>query len=67
MGGKNLNLSIKHPSKDIMRELIKDQWTKDSIFAAIIDSKGNIVSKGKTTIGDEHILTAIDEIKDYFK
>lgn len=37
-----------HPNETIMRELIQDQWMKDSIFAAIVDSNGNIVSKGRT-------------------
>ena len=52
----------KHPNEDIMRELINDQWTKDSIFAAVIDNDGNIVSKGKTTILDEHDPIAHAEI-----
>ena len=52
----------KHPNEDIMRELINDQWTKDSIFAAVIDNEGNIVSKGKTTILDEHDPIAHAEI-----
>lgn len=45
------NSSIKHPREEIMRELIKDQWTKDSIFAAVIDVEDFL----------------IDEIKDYFQ
>lgn len=51
-----------HPYEKIMRELIKDQWTEDSIFSAVIDTEGNIVSKGKTTISDEHDPTAHAEI-----
>ncbi len=57
-----LKSSIKHPSQDIMRELIKDQWTKDSIFAAVIDAEGNIVSKGRTTVQDDYDPTAHAEI-----
>lgn len=51
-----------HPNEKIMRELIKDQWTEESIFSAVIDTEGNIVSKGKTTIWEEHDPTAHAEI-----
>lgn len=55
-------MSIKHPNEEIMRELINDQWTKDSIFAAVIDMEGKIVAKGNTTIWEEHDPTAHAEV-----
>ena len=51
-----------HPNESIMRELIEDQWTKDSIFAAIVDPNGNIVAKGSTTVGQDYDPTAHAEI-----
>lgn len=53
---------MKHPDRQIMSELIHDQWTKDSIFAAVIDPDGNIVSKGQTTVGPDNDSTAHAEI-----
>lgn len=53
---------MKHPNETIMRELIQDQWTKDSIFAAVIDPEGNIVAKGRTTVGPDCDPTAHAEI-----
>lgn len=51
-----------HPSEEIMRELIQDQWTKDSIYAAVIDPDGRIISKGHTTVNEERDPTAHAEI-----
>ena len=51
-----------HPSEEIMRELIQDQWTKDSIYAAVIDPDGRIIAKGHTTVNDEKDPTAHAEI-----
>ena len=53
---------MNHPSREIMSELIHDQWTKDSIFAAVIDPDGNIVAKGHTTVGPDNDPTAHAEI-----
>jgi tRNA(Arg) A34 adenosine deaminase TadA len=51
-----------HPNPDIMRELISDQWTKDSIYAAVIDPEGHIVSKGSTTVWKDNDPTCHAEI-----
>ena len=51
-----------HPNETIMRELIQDQWTEDSIIAAIVDPDGNIISKGRTTVGQDSDPTAHAEI-----
>ena len=51
-----------HPNENIMRELIQDQWTKDSIYAAIVDPNGNIVAKGHTTVWPDKDPTAHAEI-----
>lgn len=53
---------MEHPNREIMSELIHDQWTKDSIFAAVIDPTGNIVAKGQTSVGPDHDPTAHAEI-----
>lgn len=53
---------MKHPSEAIMRELIQDQWTKDSIYAAVVDPKGNIIAKGHTTVWPDKDPTAHAEI-----
>jgi len=55
---------MKHPNKDIMQELINDQWTKHSIFGAIIDPNGKIISKGITTVWGDHDPTAHAEINE---
>ena len=46
------------PNRHVMSELIHDQWTKDSIFAAVIDPDGKIVAKGHTTVGPDTAPTA---------
>ena len=51
-----------HPDSSIMRELINDQWTKDSIYAAVIDPEGHIVSKGITSVWKDNDPTAHAEI-----
>lgn len=56
------NVLIKHPEKNIMRELINDQWTKNSITAAVVDSNGKIISKGYTTIWNDFDPTSHAEI-----
>ncbi len=43
-----------HPNEQIMREIINNQWTKDSIFAAVVDPEGNIISKGNTTVNEDN-------------
>lgn len=54
--------SVIHLNEDIMRELIKDQWEKDSIFAAVISTEGKIISKGKTTVFSDNDPTSHAEI-----
>ncbi len=53
---------ISHPNEKIMREIIKDQWTENSIYAAIVAPDGRIVSKGRTTVNEDHDPTAHAEI-----
>ncbi len=54
--------SLIHPNKELMRELIKEQWEKDSIFAAVISPEGKIMSKGKTTVGMDNDPTSHAEV-----
>lgn len=53
---------MQHPSEKIMRELIQDQWTRDSIFAAVVAPDGHIVAKGHTTVGPDGDPTAHAEV-----
>ena len=53
---------MKHPDKNIMRELIHDQWTKHSIYAAVVDEAGQIIAKGRTTVGQDNDPTAHAEV-----
>lgn len=54
--------SLIHPNKELMRELLKEQWEKDSIFAAVISPEGKIMSKGKTTVGMDNDPTSHAEV-----
>ncbi len=51
-----------HPSEAIMREIITDQWTRDSIIAAVVDAQGNILAKGETTVAKDCDPTSHAEI-----
>lgn len=51
-----------HPDENIMRELIQDQWTKHSIYAAVVDGDGQIIAKGCTTVGQDNDPTAHAEV-----
>lgn len=51
-----------HPDENIMRELIHDQWTKHSIYAAVVDGAGQIIAKGRTTVGQDNDPTAHAEV-----
>jgi tRNA(Arg) A34 adenosine deaminase TadA len=51
-----------HPDENIMRELIHDQWTKHSIYAAVVDGDGKIIAKGRTTVGQDNDPTAHAEV-----
>ena len=51
-----------HPNGKIMTDLIQKQWTKHSIFAAVINEKEEIISIGKTTVTEENDPTAHAEV-----
>ncbi|OTN90420.1 hypothetical protein A5819_002920 [Enterococcus sp. 7E2_DIV0204] len=51
-----------HPSAKIMTELIQKQWTKHSIYAAVINEKAEIISIGRTTVTEENDPTAHAEV-----
>ena len=51
-----------HPNHELMAELIHDQWTNHSIYAAVVDADGRIIAKGCTTVQQDHDPTAHAEI-----
>ena len=51
-----------NPSEEIMRELIHDQRTKDSIYAAVVSPEGEIIAKGHTTVNKDNDPSAHAEI-----
>lgn len=53
---------FQHPNEAIMKELIGNQWTKHSIYAAIVDCNGEVVATGRTTVSESNDPTAHAEI-----
>lgn len=51
-----------HPNHELMAELIHDQWTNHSIYAAVVDADGRIIAKGCTTVHQDHDPTAHAEV-----
>jgi len=51
-----------HPNRDLMSQLIHDQWTKHSIYAAVVDATGQIIAKGCTTVQQDNDPTAHAEV-----
>ncbi|EOL43073.1 hypothetical protein RV11_GL003110 [Enterococcus phoeniculicola] len=51
-----------HPDSVIMEKLIDYQWKNHSIAAAIIDSNGEILAMGTTTVNESNDPTAHAEI-----
>lgn len=53
---------MEHPNKEIMTGLIKKQWQNHSIYAAIINNEGEIISEGTTTVDQACDPTAHAEV-----
>ncbi|WP_254907554.1 hypothetical protein [Candidatus Enterococcus lemimoniae] len=54
-----------HPSAKIMTELIQKQWTKHSIYAAVINEKAEIISIGRTTVTEENDPLVVYKVSNY--